>query len=208
MKVVQNAIIPCWSILLALHGSVQAQTTRGGPDALKSARSFVNEFYSWYVPEVLKFASVLPSESVRDKSGEAPSDLALKYRNYVFTPELFKALKEDSDAQDSCPGYICGLDYDPFLATQDPAELYELGKITRKGNTYLVEVFGIYQVRRPELPEGVPAVIAEVARRNGRWVFTNFLYPQIAKEFPKGADLLSELKGQRNLRRGTGAKHR
>ena len=70
MKVVQNAIIPCWSILLALHGSVQAQTTRGGPDALKSARSFVNEFYSWYVPEVLKFASVLPSESVAVGSGQ------------------------------------------------------------------------------------------------------------------------------------------
>jgi hypothetical protein len=193
MKLPKIAVITCCLGLLGLPDLLQAQTTLNDPDALKSARKFVQDFYSWYVPNALKPINAM--------------DLALKDRSYVFSPRLFEALKEDSEAQ-ARAREIVGLDFDPFLDTQDPAERYQLGRITQKGNTYLVEVFGVYDVRPSDLPEGLPEVIAEVARRNGQWVFTNFLYPPLAKQFPDSANLLALLKGLKEDRRHSEVKHR
>jgi hypothetical protein len=196
MKVPKIALITCWSILLVLPNLLQAQTTMSNPDALKSVRKFVQDFYSWYVPKVLKFDDDSPA-----------SGRALKERGYVFSPELFKALKEDSDAQARARELV-GLDFDAFLDTQDPAARYRLGRIAQKGNTYLVEVFGVYDVRPSDRPDGMPEVIAEVARRNGQWVFTNFLYPPVAKHYPDSANLLAILKGLKEDRRRSEQKHR
>jgi hypothetical protein len=194
MKVSKYATITRWLILLVFPLFVQAQTTPSSQDALKSVRKFVQEFYEWYVPK----APDLCTNSL---------ELALKHRSYVFSIELFKALKEDSDAQ-ARAREIVGLDFDPFLDTQDPCDRYELRGITRKGNTYLVEVFGVYPVRPSDRPDEMPDVIAEVARRNGHWVFTNFLYPPVAKQFPDSSNLLAILKLLREDRRRSEAKHR
>jgi hypothetical protein len=193
MKVSKYAIMTCSLVLLVFPLFVQAQTTPSSQDALKSVRNFVQEFYRWYVPKAL---------DLRTNSLE----LALKHRSYAFSPELLEALKEDSDAQ-ARAREIVGLDFDPFLDTQDPAERYELGRITQKGNTYLVEVFGVYPARPPDLPEGIPEVIVEVARRNGHWVFTNFLYPPIAKQYPESGNLLAMLKSLKEAREASKAKH-
>jgi hypothetical protein len=188
MKTSKIAIVISCSLLVLLTNPLWPQTTTSNQEALKSARRFVQEFYSWYVPKALG-----PSyDSLH---------LALKFRSYAFSTELFKALKEDSDAQARAHEPV-GLDFDPFLDTQDPTERYELGRITQKGNTYLVEVFGVYPARPPDLREGTPEVIAEVARRNGHWVFTNFLYPPIAKQYPDSANLLAILKLLREDRQG------
>jgi hypothetical protein len=192
MKVSKYAIITCRLVLLVFPLLVQAQTTPSGPDALESVRRFAQHFYTWYVPKALDTRT----DSV---------DLALKHRGYLLSPELLKALKEDSEAQARAHELV-GLDFDPFLDTQDPAERYELGRITQKGSTYLVEVFGVYPARPPDLPEGIPEVIAEVARRNGHWVFTNFLYPPIAKQYPESGNLLVMLKSLKEAREASKAK--
>jgi len=138
-----------------------------------SARNFAQEFYSWYVPIALNGSSV------------AASDIALKKRSSAFGPELRQALKEDSAAQAKSPGEIVGLDFDPILNSQDPEDRYEVGKVTRKGDSYWVEVYGVRSGKRIE----PPAVLAELVRKNGHWTFVNFHYPG-----PYGNDLLSILK--------------
>jgi hypothetical protein len=45
-----------------------------------------------------------------------------------FESGLLAALKEDVAAQAAAKGEIVGLDFDPFLNTQDPAESYEVGQ--------------------------------------------------------------------------------
>jgi|SRR5208337_430840 len=193
MKILEIAIVTCWLTLLVPSGLPQAQTAMSSPDGVKSVRKFAQDFYSWYVPKALDPRT----DSV---------DLAMKHRGYALSRELLKALKEDSEAQ-ARAHEIVGLDFDPFLNTQDPAERYELGRITQKGNTYLVDVFGVYPARPAELSEGIPEVIAEVARRNGHWVFTNFLYPPIAKQYPESGNLLAMLKSLKEAREASKAKH-
>jgi ribosomal protein L21E len=144
-----------------------------------SARDFAQKFYSWYVPIALN-----------EHAGPA-SDLALKHRSSAFSPELLRALKEDSAAQANSPGEIVGLDFDPFLNSQDPEDRYEVGKVTRKGDSYWVEVYGVRSGKRME----PVAVLAELVRRNGHWTFVNFHYPG-----PHGTDLLSLLKRLREER--------
>lgn|SRR5487761_55474 len=166
----------CWNLLLllAIPCSVGAQA-KSAQDTHKSAGEFVQQFYDWYVPRALKH-----------NAGPA-SDLALKYKDRVFSPKLFRALKEDSDAQANVNGPIVGLDFDPFLASQDPAERYEVGKATRKGGSYWVDVYGIWSGKKSEKAD----VVAEVARTDGRWLFVNFYYPNAAS--PRSGDLLSVL---------------
>src|SRR5487761_1888807 len=73
----------CWNLLLllAIPCSVGAQA-KSAQDTHKSAGEFVQQFYDWYVPRALKH-----------NAGPA-SDLALKYKDRVFSPKLFRALKE------------------------------------------------------------------------------------------------------------------
>ena len=118
MKMPKSAIVTSSLILVLLPDLLQARTTPGSQDALKSVRKFVQDFYSWCFPNALKF--------------EDPVDLALRDRAYVFSPEL----------------------------------------------------------------------VAQVERRNGHWVFTNFLYPSVDTQFGYTPNLLEYLKLLREHRRG------
>src|SRR5437588_560107 len=100
----------CLLTSCSLHGR---STNRS--DIEKSCRRFVQSFYDWYVTEALK-----------DNGGPA-SDFALRHRGSVFDPELLQQLKEDSEAQAKAKGEIVGLDFDPFLNSQDPGEQYVAG---------------------------------------------------------------------------------
>jgi hypothetical protein len=162
-------------LLFSLALQVRAQS---GTENSESVREFVQRFYSWYVPK-----------AVQEHYGPA-SDLALKYRSHAFSSELLRALKEDSEAQARVKGVIVGLDFDPFLNTQDPCEGYELGNVTRKGNDYWVEVYSVCSGKQSEHPD----VVCVVGRKNGNWVFVNFLYKNMMKEYPNSADLLAVLK--------------
>ena len=82
-----------------------------------------------------------------------------------------------------------GLDFDPFLNSQDPAERYEVGRISHKGDSYFVDIHGVWSDKRHENPD----VMAEVLHKNAHWVFVNFHYPE-------DRDLLAVLKSLRDSR--------
>ncbi len=151
--------------------------TQSQEQILTSCRSFVQGFYNWYLKQ-------LSHES------EGPAfNQALQYRRQVFSRSLFQALKEDYEAQSKVSGVIVGIDFDPFLASQDPAERYVVGKIVIKAGSYWV---GIHAIRDDEKSQK-PELYAEAVIKDGQWLFINFHYSQ--------NDLLRILKRWREERR-------
>lgn len=144
-----------------------------------AVRSFTADFYRWYTPVALRNNSV------------PAADLALARRPSDFGPILSRALKADSEAQSKVDGELVGIDFDPFLDSQDPCDHYEIGRVSQKGRSYRVAIYGICSGKRDDNPD----VIAEVARQDGSWVFTNFLYP------PLHTDLRAILKALQDERR-------
>src|SRR6266851_5844884 len=123
-----------WSVLFVLGASclLSAQEKKSEPqDAQKSCRVFVQQFYDWYVSETHK------------ENAMHSWDLALKQKGYAFSPELRRELTEDSEAQAKAVGEIVGLDFDPFLNSQDPSEHFVVGEIRRSNDRYFVEVYGM-----------------------------------------------------------------
>jgi hypothetical protein len=147
-------------------------------DLQKSCRDFVQGFYDWYVPKALKV-------NVR------PADLVLKYKSSAFSPELLRALREDSEAQARSPEKLVSLDFDPFLNTQDPSQRYVVGSITLKGDRYWAEVYSVTLGRK----SAMPAVVAELTLKNGQWMFVNFHYGK--SERSADENLVSTLKALR-----------
>lgn len=157
--------------LMALPVIAQPAKTEATP------LQIVQEFYGWYVPIALKAQK------------EPAFVIALKKKSSLFSPELAQALKADAAAQAKVEGEIVGLDWDPFLNTQDPAPRYEAGKVTTKGDRALVEVMGIPSGEKNAKPD----VLVELTLSDGKWRFTNF-------RSADGNDLLSSLKELRDAR--------
>jgi hypothetical protein len=131
------------------------------PAALKrSCQTFVQSFYDWYLPRLVN-ETPLP----------AP-DLALRDRSSAFSPELLHALRDDAAARASVADEIVGLDFDPFLNTQDPDSSYVLGRVMQKGNSCRVEVHGVASGQKRVKPDVIP----ELTYKHGRWMFVNFHY--------------------------------
>jgi hypothetical protein len=151
-------------------------TCKAPEDARASVRTFVQDFYTWYVPRA------------RDDSAAAMNGV-LRARSDALAPELAAALKEDLAAQEKASGEIVGLDFDPFLASQDPCERYEVGEVKAQGSRYRVAIHGVCSGTRSSQPE----VTAEVAKQNDRWTIVNLHYAE-------GADLSSQLKLLRDAR--------
>jgi hypothetical protein len=146
--------------LLTLPFSVQAQSGNG-VNASDSVKVFVQGFYDWYVPKALSSHSTTAWST------------AVKEKGSCFSPELGRKLREDSEAQAKDEGEIVGLDFDPFLNSQDPGRRYSVGKVVPKGDSYLVEVHRII----PGKPEAKLTATAEVTGKNGQWHLVNFIYP-------------------------------
>lgn len=164
-----HKIALCVPLFLISPFLLRSQAMRNHQE-IDSARLFVQSFYDWYVPLALK------------ESNERSSDVAIKIKPALFSKEILNALREDSAAQAKSPDYIVGIDFDPFLNSQDPSNHYDVGKIDQKGDSYLVEIYGT----RDGVKSREPDVIAELVRRNTTWIFVNFHYSS-------GGDLLSEL---------------
>jgi hypothetical protein len=99
--------------------------------------------------------------------------------------QLAKLLREDSVAQAACADLV-GLDFDPFLNSQDPAPRYEVGGISRNEQTFRAEIYGMQSGRR----SAKPSLSAEFRESDGHWFFVNFYYPN-------GTNLLAILKSPR-----------
>jgi hypothetical protein len=143
-------------------------------DQERAATLAVQRFYDWYVPLAAHadgYAAVLDSNS-------------------ILSAELVSALREDYQAQAGDSEYVVGLDFDPFLATQDPCERYVAGNTTTIGQGYLVEVFAICDGQRHAEPDAA----AELLRHDGSWTIVNIRYPR------DSTDLLAELHSLANER--------
>jgi hypothetical protein len=162
----------CSLVLLMMPWSLGAQAN-GSHDVSVSPREFVEGFYKWYAPRALR------------DNATAAWNIALKFRSSDIGPQLAQLLKEDSTAQARCQELV-GLDFDPFLNTQDPAERYEVGKITQKGKHFQAEIYSVQSGER----SSKPALNAELSSDSGHWIFVNFHYPD-------GSDLLTILKSPR-----------
>jgi hypothetical protein len=106
-----------------------------------------------------------------------------------FSPALVRALDDDAAAQAAVRGVTVGLDFGPFLASQDPDDRYQVGEVVPKGTEYLVSVHRIQHGK----PRAASAVVAEVGRANGHLQFINFKYAQ-------DHDLLNILKSLAEVR--------
>ena len=125
-----------------------------------SPGAFVQNFYDWYAAKA-------------NASNDGPTCiLALKQKRSAFDPLLVAALIKDCKAQSKSSGDIVGLDFDPFLNTQDPAARYAIGKMVRRGQSYFVNIHELKAIN----PGTVADVVAEVKRKKCQWVFINFHY--------------------------------
>ena len=163
-------------VLLAAHAyAVLVTQTHSKPHRpisdpeVASVRKFVQGFYDWYVPRALK-------------NGDTEL-LALKSKAASFAPELRSSLLEDWKASSKNKDEIVGLDFDPFLNSQDPYPRYTVATIKHQGQNWLVGVYGFSPGEKPT----EPAVTAKVEKGKRGWRFTNFLYG-------KGDNLLGTLR--------------
>ena len=124
-------------------------------------------FYNWYV-------------------GKHFIDDVIKYKSNALSAELLRLLKY-SMPKGNDEGFVW--DWDPFLATNDAGTRYSVGRITRKGDAFWVEVYHVLPPPRPAKLD----VTAEVMFKDGRWFFVNFHYGKDPK-FPMNENLLSILK--------------
>lgn len=131
-------------------------TTLGVPapdSAAQAAARFIQSFYVWY-----KQIGERYEDAVADSPG-------------WFAPALVAAMRLDNAAQRANPAEVVGLDWDPFLDTQDPCDPYQVTGTSRRGDTVLAAVNGMCNDRPPQVQ---PDVIAEVRYVGGRWVFVDF----------------------------------
>src|SRR5580700_8796469 len=124
-----------FAFVMTLCGFACAQATSSS-GRQRSCKAFVQGFYDWYVPKAA-------AERAPDDSAQNTWELALKQKRSAFTPELYRALKEDADAQDKVEEYSVGIDFDPFLYSQNPEEHFVIENVTVTGQKCRVEVHGV-----------------------------------------------------------------
>ncbi len=166
-------------LLTAVSLSAQTKPARAKLSPEQSCKAYVKKFYDWYVVAVFNEFG---------KHQTPASERALKRKQFSFSPELTTALKADFAASAADPGYIVGLDFDPFTASQDPYRKYIVGKVTVDNGTCVASVHGVAngkQLQKYDLQ-------AELKPKADSWAFTNFFYP--AEGTQKKDNLLSLLK--------------
>jgi len=144
-----------------LDKSLQAEKEMRG-EAVKgqtvSCRDFTGAFLAWYVPLAL------------GDSREPASLLAIRQRPDFFSKGLLKSMDEDFAAQAKAQGEIVGMDFDPFLNSQDPAEKYVMGKVVVTSGKCIADIKAV------DGKPGVCDVKAELRQVGGKWRFSEFRY--------------------------------
>jgi hypothetical protein len=113
----------------------------------------------------------------------------VRTRRQLFAPALADALQEDSTAQAKATGDVVGIDFDPFLGSQDPGNRFVARGAFPIPTGYRVQVYDIESGSR-----GKPMVLVDIAPKDGSWIITDFRYPQTSSE------LLSILRSLRQSR--------
>lgn len=155
-------------ILCASLPTADAQQTR---DLRDSCKVFVQAFYDWYVPLTRN-----------DKIWRA-WDVAVRTKTPSIHASTHQLILRDTEVQRKASELV-GLDFDPFLNSQDPGERFVVESVTAKGAGCWVKVNGISEGRLRE------TVVPEVSCKNGHCQFINFHYDDNGHP----ADLLTILK--------------
>lgn len=121
--------------------SIQSQSNQLAASQ-ESCRAFAQSFYQWYV------------ETVLNQSEMHSVDFVLRHRSSVLAPELLEHLRRGSHDRGNVSGLAVGLDFDPFVNSQDPADRYVVENVRQKGHNWFADVFGIISSR---IVEGTPA---------------------------------------------------
>jgi hypothetical protein len=137
--------------------------------AQESAAAFVQRFYDAYRKEAPHWV-----ETVQN-------------RRALFEPSLADALQADAAAQAKVQGDLVGLDFDPFLGSQDPGPRFEARRTTAVSGGQRVEVFDLTSRAKP-------MVLVDVASRGGSWIITDFHYRNIGDDLRA---ILKALKAER-----------
>lgn len=141
-----KAIFGICALLLALAAPATAQQQTPG--------TFVQRFYDSYVKR------------------EAPRwGRTVQMRRGLFEPSLSAALQAEAAAQAKAQGEIVGLDFDPFLGSQDPGKAFTVRGVTEIAGGSRVEV-------HDQAFPGKPMVVVDVVPRGGSWVIDNIRYPR------------------------------
>lgn len=167
-------------VVAAFSAITMCSTAIAAPDKAASTgdeatcRNFVQSFYKWYLTD-------------------PRSDRAYEKRANDFSPNLLKQLKDDLAASKKSKDEVVGLDFDPFLDTNaEPFAKYTATKVTKKNNSYLVQVDGSGGGRTDHT-----RILPEVECKAGKCQFVNFHYTE-AK--PPDDNLLGVLKSLRENR--------
>jgi hypothetical protein len=163
-------------LLAALPAGKRPKPGAASAASERACKRSVQEFYDWYIPRLMR--------EVRTPA----LTQALTIRTNRFSRELRRRIAEDSAAAAKSPDEIVGLDFDPFVNSQDPAARYVVKKASRAGKSIRVEVHAVVDGK----PSKTPDVIPELVLSGGRWTFVNFHYPA-AGDQPK-SNLLQVLK--------------
>lgn len=137
-----------------------AATAERAQTASKAMR-FVERFYAEYLP-------------IAQGDGSALDTVLAKHPDY-FAPGLLAALQNDAKARAAATGEIDGLDFDPFLNSQDPCGRYIVG-----------DVWGLDRNEgAPRISVGVDAecdgkrqraVLLDLEQHAGAWSIANVQY--------------------------------
>lgn len=138
------------------------------------ADAFVRAFYESFAPR-------------GQASGLAATDSLLGERPALFAPALLTALRQDSAARAAAAGEIDGLDFEPFLNSQDPCARYTVGPAiwVDSAGQRMVRVAVRADCDRASGPQ--PAFAVGVIPHAGSWQFVNVQYG------PSVGDLLTLL---------------
>jgi hypothetical protein len=162
-----------FTIIAILSRQAIAQVPDRQQDS-SSCRKFSQAFYDWYLPFTQR------------KTQQPALYVVLQRKPEAFSPDLLRALKIDSEASARAQGELVGLDFDPFVGSQDPADHYEARGVSWQGDRCSVEVWGASRTDTAA-KSGKPDAVAEVRLVRGHWEFQNFRYPEL------GSNLMSVL---------------
>lgn len=151
-----------------------AVSASGQTPAADSCREFVAHFYAWYVPFTQKNLDFPAFKTAITKKAEE------------FAPELLRALQEDLAAQTRARGEIVGIDFDPLVGSQDPADRYAIRNAIVKNGSCFVEIWR-NSPRDMAARQDAPEAIAELKQKNNGWQISNVHYPELK------TDLVAEL---------------
>ena len=153
------------SLLIPSLGFSEAKQT-------DQAKDFVKKFYEVY----LKQKGDLLTASLRNQKSS-------------LSPELYALLREDVQANQKAKGEIVGLDFDPFLAGNDPGDIYKTNQIQTKPQSWWVQVLGFYKGQNTPCCEAWVEVVSE----KGNLQISNIHYPEWGS-IPENENLKSMLK--------------